>query len=136
MSALSDHLSDEELYCFLQKEDNDEAYNILYSRYWKRILYKSVLKMKSKDDAVEIVTDVFAEVWIHRKKRSIPYTFQQYLSVLTFYLIAKKMAENHRSVLCEKIKQDSILTFEIFRKRYERDIGELPKPDALVFGKK
>ncbi len=43
-------LNDEELYC-LFGQGRDGAFDVLYQRYWKRLLYKALLKLQVEADA-------------------------------------------------------------------------------------
>lgn len=60
--------SDNELYLLFQN-GNEAAFDILYSRYWKILLYKALQKLDSEDDAEEIVQDTLMVLWERKKER-------------------------------------------------------------------
>ncbi|WP_158799796.1 RNA polymerase sigma factor [Pedobacter sp. L105] len=85
-------LKDEELFKLI-KEDNRLAFNILYKRYWKKLLFKTLVKIGSHQDAEEIVQDTLFRIWKYRKTIELRYKFSTYLAAILAYIIMDKIAD-------------------------------------------
>ncbi|WP_432712660.1 RNA polymerase sigma factor, partial [Pedobacter sp.] len=94
MPDLND-LTDNELY-YLLKSNNEAAFNLLYKRYWKRMLYKALLKLESEADAEEIVQDAFTDLWKSRHRIEINNGFSTYIAAIVKYKVMARMAANHK----------------------------------------
>lgn len=92
-SSLSDH----ELYSRLAHND-EEALGILYQKYWKRMLYKALLKLESDADAEEVVQDTFIDIWNGRHRIQIKHSFQTYIAAIVKYKVMAKMAANKKVI--------------------------------------
>ncbi len=90
-------LSDKELYALLA-QDNEEAFNLLYHRYWKRMLYKAMVKLQSETDAEEVVQDAFVDIWKSRHRIDIQYTFHTYIAAIVRYKVMAKLASNKKQI--------------------------------------
>lgn len=89
--------TDEELYLLL-KEDNVAAFDMLFNRYWDKMLYKALVKLRSEDDAKEIVQDSLMDIWKGRKRNSLTHKFCTYLGAIVAYKIMRKLAMNKRRI--------------------------------------
>lgn len=85
--------TDNELYLLLA-HNNEEAFTILYHRYWKRMLYKAVIKLQSDTDAEEVVQDAFTDIWKSRHSIKIQNSFHTYIAAIIRYKVMAKMASN------------------------------------------
>lgn len=134
--------SDNELYiCF--QNGNETAFDILYNRYWKILLYKALQKLESEDDAEEVVQDTLMVLWERRKDIHIKGQFRNYLSAILKYKILERLAkgkknkeENNR--YSSGLKLDANTTeewvlFEDMKSVLETAISELPEKCQLVF---
>lgn len=88
--------SNKDLLLLIQKDDSIAFYNI-YERYCKR-LYGFVLRyIKQKEDAEEIVQDVFVKIWESRNKIDAYSSFESFLFTIayntTISLLRKRMNE-------------------------------------------
>jgi RNA polymerase sigma-70 factor (ECF subfamily) len=86
-----------ELILLIQKDDKVAFYNI-YERYSKR-LYGFVLRyIKQKEDAEEIVQEVFVKIWESRNKIDAYLSFESFLFTIayntTISLLRKRTNEN------------------------------------------
>jgi RNA polymerase sigma-70 factor (family 1) len=134
--------SDNELIA-LMIQDNEEAFTLLYKRYWKRMLYKAVSKLQSDIDAEEVVQDAFIDLWNNRKRLQINHSFHTYIAAVVRYKILAKLAANQKVVhlAVEDIQQYTIadhstqdwLNFEDLQAEIESYVKELPDKCQLVF---
>lgn len=88
--------SNKDLLLLIQKDDNNAFYN-LYERYCRR-LHGFVLRyVKQKEDAEEIVQDVFVKIWESRNKIDANSSFESFLFTIayntTISLLRKRMNE-------------------------------------------
>lgn len=140
-SSLLD-LSDNELHSLL-RNDNEEAFSLLYQRYWKRMLYKARLKLDSPEDAEEIVQDTFVDLWKSRHSATLKNSFHTYISAIVNYKIIARMAANskqlpygQKDVQEVQIEDDSTrnwLAFADLREEFETALNELPEKCRIVF---
>jgi RNA polymerase sigma-70 factor (ECF subfamily) len=124
-------------------QDNEEAFNILYHRYWKRMLYKAVVKLRSDTDAEEVVQDAFTDIWKGRHRIKIQYSFHTYISAIIRYKVMAKMASNKRvfadyrddmyKLHIEDNTTEQWLGFNELRNEIEKSVKALPEKCQLIF---
>jgi RNA polymerase sigma-70 factor (family 1) len=134
--------TDNELYLLLAR-DNEEAFTILYHRYWKRMLYKAVIKLQSDTDAEEVVQDAFTDIWKSRHRIKIQNSFHTYLAAIIRYKVMAKMASNKREITdyvgdvyklhVEDKATEQWLGFNELRNEIEKSVKALPEKCQLVF---
>lgn len=134
--------SDQELYALLARND-EEAFTMLYQKYWKRMLYKAMLKLNSDTDAEEVVQDAFIDIWNSRHRIQIQHTFHTYLAAIVRYKIMAKMAGNKKQVqqASDDVYQLQVvddatqewLRFADLKTEIERTVQSLPQKCQLVF---
>lgn len=138
---LYNELSDTELVLLLA-EDDYEAFRILYSRYWKRMLVKAFTQLKSHVDAEEVVQDSFVNLWRRRKTVEIKHTFHTYIGAVVRYEVMAKIAGNKKNFVSIEdakpvaIEDDSTqqwLAFSDLQEEIEAAIQSLPDKCRLVF---
>ncbi|MGN7722383.1 RNA polymerase sigma factor [Chitinophaga sp. 22620] len=61
------------------KQNDTEAFGILFDRYWEGLFLFAWKRLKSKQDAEDVVQQVFMKIWEHRTSRTITYSLQAYL---------------------------------------------------------
>lgn len=137
-SSLSDH----ELYSCLAHDD-EEALSILYQRYWKRMLYKALLKLESDSDAEEVVQDTFMDIWSSRHRIEIKHSFQTYIAAIVKYKVMAKMAANKKIIYQSTAHIDQFevsdnstqqwLHFSDLRTEIENAVKMLPEKCQLIF---
>lgn len=134
-------LSDTELLALL-KQDDDVAFNEIYVRYWKQVLYYAAQKTGDQMDAENIVQDVFVSLWRRRNDLNISSGFNHYLIVSIKYRVLKFLSRQRSLRLIEEgelsydILDDSTrqyLDFEELRLRLEELICSLPEKSAIIY---
>ena len=135
-------LTDNDLYLLLA-QDNEEAFTILYHRYWKRMLYKAVIKLQSNTDAEEVVQDAFTDIWKGRHRIKIKYSFHTYIAAIIRYKVMAKIASNKREIAdyvedvynlhVEDNATVQWLGFNELRDEIEKSVKALPEKCQLVF---
>lgn len=142
MRDLND-FTDDVLYDLL-KDNNQAAFNLLYQRYWKRMLYKAVSKLNDRSDAEEVVQDAFSDIWTARHRNTIKHTFHTYLAAVVKYKVMAKLGQTHRRSTIEHAEDLSTLhiadhstedwlSFQDLRSEVESAVKALPEKCQLVF---
>ena len=103
-------LSEEELVVLL-KEDRLNAFREIYKRYWKRLYGAAYKRLKSKEQAEEIVQELFTSLWVKRQSLQISTGVSAYL----FSSVSHLVIDHYRK--------------EMVRERY-REAFVLTHPDA------
>jgi RNA polymerase sigma-70 factor (family 1) len=71
-------LSEDELVQLL-RQDKLNAFRELYSRYWKKLFDEAYKRLKSKEQAEEVVQELFTNLWTKRQSIQINTTISAYL---------------------------------------------------------
>ena len=134
--------TDELLFARL-KDSNEKAFNVLYQRYWDKLLELAFYKLQSQEEAEEVVQQVFVDIWNNREQTQLKYTFRTYISAAVKYTVMAKLAQRKksRSVSIDEHPEDSFiddstqqwLTFNDMRDELETLINQLPEKCGLVF---
>ncbi|MBN9297314.1 MAG: sigma-70 family RNA polymerase sigma factor [Filimonas sp.] len=88
-------LTDEELFNCIKRNDED-AYRILFNRYWEKLYLFAWRRLKSRQEAEDVVQHIFMKIWEQRAVRNIT-SMQYYLfKSVSYEIIAalKKMLDN------------------------------------------
>lgn len=59
--------------------NNTEAFEELFRRYWYNLYIYSLKKLRSSDDARQIVRNIFKELWEKRHEWPVDFSLQQHL---------------------------------------------------------
>jgi RNA polymerase sigma factor (sigma-70 family) len=94
MSVYTAH-TDQELMCLLQRGD-EAAFNEIYQRYWKKLFSAAYSRLRTTDDAREIVQQVFFIVWKHREHLRILH-LANYLSAMVRHAVYRHLATTGRA---------------------------------------
>ncbi|WP_069659625.1 RNA polymerase sigma-70 factor [Arcticibacter eurypsychrophilus] len=88
--------TDQELLNLL-KEDHVPAFDELYDRYWSKLYSAAYKRIKSREDAEEIVQNIFTDIWTKRTVLHISTSFEHYLFTAVKYMVfATFKKENSR----------------------------------------
>lgn len=125
----------------LIKEGNATAFDVLYNRYWDKVLNLAYRKTGDLMEAENIIQDVFVSLWKRRDCLNIKGDFSNYLFVSVKYrvlkVLAKQVAERAVSIdMASDLLDDSTqeyLAFEDIRERLEVLVGNLPEKSRLVY---
>lgn len=85
MPNLKSH-TDEALITML-KDGAVSAFDELYNRYWEALLAKAFDRVKSREDAQEIVQELFIKIWKRSSRIELQYTFKTYIYAALRYEI-------------------------------------------------
>jgi len=80
-------LSDAELFRMTQQENDTRAYEILYYRYWPKLIDAAYKRLASKQKAEDLVQELFINVYQRRGQIVFTTSVQSYLSQALKYRI-------------------------------------------------
>lgn len=122
--------SDEELLRFI-KQGEEEAFSLLYRRYWEGLFTTAARVLRSKDDAADVVQDVFLSLWNRRGELNITSSVQAYLQTSARYksihFIEKNITRrDYLAVLADTPVDTAALSpeLQVQLKEVQRVIGE------------
>jgi RNA polymerase sigma-70 factor (family 1) len=123
--------------------DDHQAFDILYNRYWKRVLQFAISKSGDIMEGENIVQDVFVSLWNRRGTLTVTSCFENYLMVSIKYRVikflnkqrAERLSSNSDSADFDLIDDSTQqhLEFEELRKRLEIAIGKLPDKCRIIY---
>ncbi|HTN35995.1 MAG TPA: RNA polymerase sigma-70 factor [Arachidicoccus sp.] len=127
----------------LLKNDSVDAFTKLYERYWDRMLYMAISKLKNTTEAEEVVQDVFANLWKRRRELDVHGSFSAYLAVAVKYKILNLLTKERRARDYSHYKNhteagystctEDLVTFEDLQHRLSVRINALPEKGRLAF---
>ncbi|HRE51188.1 MAG TPA: RNA polymerase sigma-70 factor [Flavitalea sp.] len=93
----------------LMKEDNKDAFTALYRSYWESLFIPTVKITRSKEDAKDILQEVFLSVWNRRKELDVKGSLAAYLQSCVRYksidYIEKNITRRHYLNLLYKLEE-------------------------------
>lgn len=127
----------------LATEDATPAFTELYNRYSKKLLTHALVKSGNREEAEEVVQDVFLNLWNRRNRLDLQHSFHTYIATSVKYEILTKLARQKKKKEMEQ-KSPTLLyavhnqieewiDYEITRRRIEDTIQELPEKCRLIF---
>jgi len=78
----------------LMKKGRREAFNEIYDRYWLKLYVAAFKRLKSKDDAKDIVQDLFISLWMKRDTLTINSSLSSYLFTAVKYKVINHIQAN------------------------------------------
>ncbi len=134
-------LSDEELVAYLI-EGNQRAFEAIYDRYWFRLYGIAYHEIGTKEEAEEILHDVFESLWTRRQEVAIR-NLIAYLVVAVKHRVTNyiKSCITHRKyqeyLILNEIQQsyatDEIVLFSDLSKAVDEVMKKLPERTCEIF---
>lgn len=78
------------------REGNIEAFKLLFDRYSNRLYQFSLKYLREKEDAEDLINDVFLKIWENRKSLKTNTSFQAYLFTIAFNNIRQRYLKKSR----------------------------------------
>jgi len=135
-------ITEEQLITFLQSGDH-AAFTEIYNRYWETLADAAYQRLHSREDAEEIVQEIFVNLYIRRQEINPKSTLEAYLkTALKFKVIdayrAQQLHYNHIDKLIietqeHPIASDDQLDTKELKKRILQATGRLPEKCREVF---
>jgi RNA polymerase sigma-70 factor (ECF subfamily) len=97
MTAGYKNLTDTELFQLLQQDDMD-AFDEMYERHFMPLLNAAYKRLHSREDALEMVQDLFVQLYLRRKQMEYTYNFGGYVQKM----LKNKIIDRYREQLVRK----------------------------------
>lgn len=134
-------LSDEELVDFL-KSDNETAFEEIYNRYWYKLFGVAYHEIGTKEEAEELVHDLFESLW-NRRQSSVIKHLSSYLVVSikhlsTNYIKSQITQRKYQEYLIfsqmqQSYSTDETIHFTDLSKAVEEAMKKLPEKSCEIF---
>lgn len=126
------------------KKDNIDAFNQLFYAYSSKLYHFAYGYLKSKEDAEEMVQEIFSKIWDKRSDIKEEYQFRSYLFSIAFnyikkYFRAKALVNKYiefatlHSDTTEKIEDD--VNYNSLKFRVDSLVDKMPEKRKTVFVK-
>ncbi|HTE28604.1 RNA polymerase sigma factor [Flavitalea sp.] len=132
--------SDEEL--FLQiKNGSDNAFGELYQKHWNRAFADACKRIRNRDQAKDIVQDIFLNIWLRRESLVID-NFPAYLTIAVrnqVFKLLEKEKHNHpffdmlENLPAQFNMADSNILYKELAVSYDTLVNSLPPKRQLIF---
>ena len=136
----------EQAYLAALKNDDIKAFDNLFDEYGKRLYHFAYGYLKSKDDAEEIVQEVFLKVWRNRKQLKPDLSFKAYIFKIAYHHILEILKQINRSqAYRHEIIDESIffnddtntrLNYQMLLEKVESLIQKLPSRQKEILLKR
>ena len=135
-------LNDYELTELLRGGDH-LAFNEIYKRYWRSSINAAFQRLKSKEEAEEVVQDVFVNLYIRRNQIQPKSSLEAYLNTAIKYRIidafrSQKLKESHLEIVSSKdqilpLQPDQEFEYKELREKIRKAADQLPDKCREVF---
>lgn len=128
------------------RNDDVKAFDKLFREYGKRLYFFAYGYLKSKEEAEEVVQEVFFRIWRNRKSLKTELSFKAYLFKIAYHHILEvfEKAEKRNSYLHELADTSEIVSSETedqinysaLLERIEELVEQLPQRQKEIFRKR
>ena len=135
-------LSDVELIAFLRTGDH-AAFTEIYNRYWEILADAAYQRLRSREDAEEVVQEVFVNLYIRREEISPKSALVAYLKTALKYKVidayrAQQLHYGHINNLIQEaivspVAADDQMDIKELQRRVREAAGKLPEKCREVF---
>lgn len=134
---------DESTLILLLRQGDEEAFEVLYNRYWEKLLTIAYHRIGSMEVAKELVQDVFTNLWRRRQQLTIQTTFGAYIFSAMKYTIldhirAQAVKEKYIAAIKTAVQYADnstvdFIAYEELNHTLEQEIRKLPEKCRMVF---
>lgn len=123
------------------KDGSNNAFNILFQKYWEKAYSEAYKRLKNQDDAKDIVQEIFTKLWLNRQTQNIE-NFSAYLHVAirnnVIKLLSKKKPVHPFFDIIENIPEknsgpDANMLWNEFLQSYESLLEKMPPKRQEIF---
>lgn len=131
-------LTDNELLQLITCDDH-EAFKVIYDKYWQKLLTLAIYKTNDREDAEEIIQDIFVSIWNRRGELTV-----ENLEAYLVTSVKMKLIDRLRKKIKERTKIDiesisvsteiiDYLTIEDFTTQVELSLKKLSTKTQEVY---
>ena len=144
---MKDQVNIEEKYNVIALKNGDAlAFDKLFTIYGKRLYHFSYGYLKSKEEAEEVVQEVFLRIWRNRKDLKPELSFKAYLFKIAYHYILELFERlNRQNSYRDQIVEDSLyftddmnerVNYRILLEKVEKLIDQLPSRQKEIIIKR
>lgn len=128
---MSDYLLyDNKLLLELLSKGDKSAFTEIYNRFWQKLFAVAYNRLKEVQTAEDIVHDVFASLWVNRKKSEIE-SLDNYLATATKYMVLARIKKKERQRIYNSTShQTPVIEFPIEARLHYKHILEIVKNEV------
>ena len=137
MSHYASHTDDALL--LLLSTDDESAFTEIYHRYWKRLYAMAYDRLKEKQQAEDVVHEVFTALWQRRSEAQIR-SLSPYLAAATKYCILKQYANFSTTGLPDEESMAHLvpavatsIETKFLERMLQEEVNRLPHKCRIVF---
>lgn len=133
--------TDDQLSRLLASGD-ERAFNEIYNRYWKRLLFVAHKRLRDTETAREVIQRVFLNLWNKRERLTIA-SLPNYLAAMTRHAVYRYLADEHRRQVLHEVHagiaglEGKALEFDLENKQLldilVKYAGDLPEKFSIIF---
>ncbi|WP_372775083.1 RNA polymerase sigma factor [Mangrovibacterium sp.] len=94
------------------KNDDVEAFDMLFREYGKRLFHFAFGYLKSREEAEEVVQEVFLKIWRKRKQLKVELSFKSYLFKIAYHHILELFEQTNRKQQYRNQLLDETVSFD------------------------
>ena len=125
----------------LLAQDNREAFDTLYDRYWEMLFQAAFKRLRNKDQCKDLIQDVFVDLWCRRGQVTINNIKAYLLTAVRFQvykLVAKEKAgpgffELYETIASSTFGAEGTIIEKEFLEHVKAWIDELPEKKRTMF---
>lgn len=134
------HMDDKELLNNIKKGDID-AFETLFRRYYATLFNYAYMFVKQKDDAEEIVQDLFFTIWKNKAELNISSSFKSYVYRSVYNNSIQFLRRKHKSVSLDESdsekttyhEESDSVQFQQLTQTIENVLRSLPERSRKIF---
>ncbi len=117
------------------------SFGLLYEKYWETVYAEGYKRLKDRDQAKDIVQDIFTSLWLRRETlriENLPAYLKTAVRNRVFKILAKEKITHPFFDFLHEIPSgaggpDGNLLWQEFLRSYENFVGSLPPRKQLIF---
>ena len=129
--------ADEELVRMMDEGDH-HAFTAIYTRYWKRLYVLAYDRLRSREQAEDVVQDVLAGLW-QRRGKTIIRTLPAYLATASRYAVFTQLSRSIPVTDMEALPEamhavkDDAAELHFLQESMQEQLKQLPEKCRIVF---
>lgn len=140
-SMRMDRLTNDSIDCLELSKGNEKAFDALFVNYYPHILRFVIRFCNDRQEAENIVQELFADLWVNRHRFESVVNVDDYLFVAARNMAMKCISQSLRfrnkelesCQLAEDATADVAMCYEEFRQMVMREIGQMPEQRRRIF---
>ena len=125
-------------------DNNEEAFTLIYQRYWEELFITAVKTLRGKEEAADVVQDVFLSFWNRRNELNIQGSLAAYLHTSVRYkcihYIEKNITRRDYLLLLSEVEISSFFTnaesdlqLKDLQQSINKTVGNMPSKMQEVY---